>query len=704
MTAALNNTFQVPRLNLEAYEKFLHEQGLIFFRPDGNYSSAPSQTLTHRKWEKLESGRWRVYVDCGGVKLDLGYVVKLGSPRRLARDRSAYENEQRNLALFKELGISGVPELEEVASVDTTNYYIKVKFAGKCCLDFLDELTTERIKSITRDVIVTLKEVREKAGVFHGDLKPDQIILNALGKTTLVDWESGYDPRKANLKNLFGFLLPEFTPWEVIFSIRLDDPDLYFQRDAYSIGASLLALYTQTSLPLNFDLQSPVGILSYLHGLQKVLGPFPSFVWTALSAKYPALVHQTADGYELAEIDMTVIEKLPTMEEMVDQAAVTRRDSEEEVTYIKELLRGLLDYDPSKRWTLEKALTADFFRLELPVDIASIEQVSKEVFEQSLEKLGLISAGQFCVSDKVVNLKFKEFFKIEDRCVKFLLTSQENLREATLLTQLKEDNLSAAPQLIEELFSCDGRSALIFQDVGRPLSNQQKSLSMSDMVKIFSPVITALMLLHEKEILHGDVNETTITEKGCLIDWGRYATVSDVRGMWESPFARVSYLPAEVLLDIRYINSSEILSRDQFGLGAALYFAYTGKSFNRFPKNVYLFEWMSYNYKLAYLHILEAFLGPFPGGFYRLLKDVRFRGKAFVENGNQLAQPSKRYIKHIEPVQSLEKEIEAARKTRGDTEEAAQSLIQMIKGLMAHDPAERTSFEIVLKQLQGMVL
>lgn len=697
MTAALNNTSQVPLLNLEAYEKFLHERGLMFFRPDGNYSSASPQASTNWKWEKLESGRWRVYSDGNSV-------VKLGSPRRYARDKSTYENEQQNLALFKELGISGVPELEEEASVGTTNYYIKVKFAGSCSIDLMDELTTERIKSITRDVIVTLKEVREKAGVFHGDLKPDQIILNRFGKTTVVDWESGYNPKKADLNNLFGFLLPEFTPWEVICSIRLEDPDLYFQRDTYSIGASLLALYTQTPLPLNFDLQNPLGIASYLHGLQKVLGPFPQFVWDALSAKYPALVHQTADGYELPEIDMTVIEKLPTMEEMVDQAAVIRRDSEEDVAYLKELLRGLLDYDPSKRWTLEKALTADFFRLELPVDIASIEQVSKEVFEQSVEKLGLMSAGQLCVSDQVVNLKFKEFFKIEDVCVKFLLTSQENLREVALLNQLKEDNLSAAPQLIEALFSCDGRSALIFKDVGRPLSNQQKLWSMSEMVKIFSPVITALMLLHQKEILHGDVNETTITEQGCLIDWGRYATVSDVRGKWESPFARVSYLPAEVLLDIRYINSSEILSRDQFGLGAALYFAYTGKPFNQFPKSIYLFEWMSYNYKLAYLHILEAFLGPFPPAFYQFIKDIRYQGKAFVENGNQLAQPSKKYKKYIQSVQSLEKEIEVARITRGDTEETAQNLIQMIKELMAHDPAERIAFETVLKQLQGMVL
>jgi len=144
-------------------------------------------------------------------------VVKLDKPK--ANAEVGIDNE---IAILKKIHrVAHREHLQHApaAVFDIPEYgrgYIGEFYPGGDLLDFYNsnEATMKNRYSFFMPIMEAMKEMHQDCGIFHGDMKPEQIILtDGVEKIRVIDWEGAFDSR-AGVDSCSALHTPDFTSYK----------------------------------------------------------------------------------------------------------------------------------------------------------------------------------------------------------------------------------------------------------------------------------------------------------------------------------------------------------------------------------------------------------------------------------------------------------------------------------------------------------
>jgi len=180
-------------------------------------------------------------------------------------------------------------------------------------------------KEVIRNLLLSIKELQDRM-IIHADLKPENILINDEGQITIIDFGMAlFDVLPLERKD-FDVQTISYRAPEIFAKVNYDE-----KIDNWSIGIMinefLLGEYPHSSFDGDYDDENVHQKFFYLMGSP----PDDSILW-----------------------------KSPVMRS-VKRGMKRRYRIFEEDKYGRELVEGLLELDPSRRWSLSRCLVSPFF-------------------------------------------------------------------------------------------------------------------------------------------------------------------------------------------------------------------------------------------------------------------------------------------------------------------------------------------------------
>ena len=157
-------------------------------------------------------------------------------------DPSAQARFEREAEILSRVRHPNVVKLYDVGRVEAGSYIVLEQIPGTPLDEGEEELTPERVARVLERLAEAVQALHD-AGVFHRDIKPDNVILRLDGEPVLLDFGTAKDLRGETLTRTGDFLgTPEYVaPEEVGLS---DRSTLTPAVDVYGLGALMYFLLT----------------------------------------------------------------------------------------------------------------------------------------------------------------------------------------------------------------------------------------------------------------------------------------------------------------------------------------------------------------------------------------------------------------------------------------------------------------------------
>ena len=196
-------------------------------------------------------------------------------------------------------------------------------------------------KSLASQLLQGLAYLHRRA-VLHRDLKGSNLLLNNAGTLKIADFglaRTYYKRHRGDYTNRVVTLW--YRPPELLLGATQYGPEV----DTWGAGCLFLELFTRHPLFQGHD------EIHQLHVITQLLGPLSTSAWPSV---------ETLPWFELMRMqdertasDSDTPDAWAAIEANLSPAAVA-------------LARGLLAYDPAKRWTAAQALESPYFTTEEP--------------------------------------------------------------------------------------------------------------------------------------------------------------------------------------------------------------------------------------------------------------------------------------------------------------------------------------------------
>lgn len=169
--------------------------------------------------------------------LDTGREVAIKFLRDV-NNADARRRFEREVRLLEQLRHDGIIPLLGFSLDAPRPFYVMEFMRGGTLLNRAGQLSFETIRSIARRLAGVLAFLHGR-GAIHRDLKPDNLLVDDVGDTTLADFGLGNDPRctvlfTASAGGTYGYVAPELYGGAPATAAS----------DCYSLGATLFHLLT----------------------------------------------------------------------------------------------------------------------------------------------------------------------------------------------------------------------------------------------------------------------------------------------------------------------------------------------------------------------------------------------------------------------------------------------------------------------------
>lgn len=228
------------------------------------------------------------------------------------------------------------------------------------------QFSAAHLKSLARQLFAGLDYLHRKA-VLHRDLKGSNILLNNQGRLKLADFGLARFYTKRRLGDYTNRVVTLwYRPPELLFG----ETQYGSEVDMWGAGCIFLELFVKKPV---FQSETELG---QVHAITDILGPVTKENWPEVDK---------LAWYEMVKPAAAVAVEAGPAKDYV--AAAFGKYLDESAL---EVARGLLTYDPRKRWTAKQALASGYFgrspKPELPAGLLSALEGEWHEYESRREK------------------------------------------------------------------------------------------------------------------------------------------------------------------------------------------------------------------------------------------------------------------------------------------------------------------------------
>ena len=281
-----------------------------------------------------------------------------------------YENAGKcEIEILKQLkGNPYFPQLHEYFCKDRCIYLIQ---------DYLSSNLEEKlvyhtysvnsIRKIAKDILLGLQQLnRLDRPIIHGDLKPDNIMINRHNNVKLIDFSNAfyldkYDRRRWSIfRTVCSFFKTYETPYIQAISYRAPEiileTDLVEKVDIWSLGCILVELFTGKIL---FDFDSNQDKL-HMEAIFNMLGDDYSITGYV---RYDVMEYffEMNSYYDFYFKKSYKVSPNRTLESVLCESNIGR--DKEDLSDFTDFLKCMLVINPMDRWTVDKLLEHDYLNL-----------------------------------------------------------------------------------------------------------------------------------------------------------------------------------------------------------------------------------------------------------------------------------------------------------------------------------------------------
>ncbi|WFD48849.1 [pyruvate dehydrogenase (acetyl-transferring)] kinase [Malassezia furfur] len=274
-----------------------------------------------------------------------GSLVALKKIRMEAVKEGFPVTSMREIKLLQSLRHENVIRLQEIMTSRAGSVYMVFEYMEHDLNGVLVHpevtFTDAHRKSLASQLLQGLAYLHRRA-VLHRDLKGSNLLLNNAGTLKIADFglaRTYYKRHRGDYTNRVVTLW--YRPPELLLGATQYGPEV----DTWGAGCLFLELFTRHPLFQGHD------EIHQLHVITQLLGPLSTSAWPSV---------ETLPWFELMRMqdertasDSDTPDAWAAIEANLSPAAVA-------------LARGLLAYDPAKRWTAAQALESPYFTTEEP--------------------------------------------------------------------------------------------------------------------------------------------------------------------------------------------------------------------------------------------------------------------------------------------------------------------------------------------------
>lgn len=325
-------TSPVPALINEAPPKAQEKPTMPRSRPSRPYLGSP-----YHKLAQVGEGTYgKVYKAVGGDRLNLVALKRI----RMEGEKDGFPvTAMREIKLLQALDHPNIIKLHEMV-VSKGSVYMVMQYMDHDLTGVLSQpmfiFSEAHRKSLCQQMLSGLAYLHRR-GILHRDMKGSNILLNSKGELKLADFGLARHYHKSHKLDYTNRVItlwyrsPELLMGETVYGPSVD---------VWSAGCIMLELYLRKAAFQGND------EINQLEVIYKDLGTPNEIDWPGLA---------TLPWYELVKPK----HELPS-------AFDTRFGGYLSVEG-KKVALGLLNFDPEKRWTAQRALDSDFFSEEEPL-------------------------------------------------------------------------------------------------------------------------------------------------------------------------------------------------------------------------------------------------------------------------------------------------------------------------------------------------
>ncbi|TKY85581.1 hypothetical protein EX895_005743 [Sporisorium graminicola] len=228
------------------------------------------------------------------------------------------------------------------------------------------QFSAAHLKSLAQQLFAGLDYLHRKA-VLHRDLKGSNILLNNQGRLKLADFGLARFYAKRRLGDYTNRVVTLwYRPPELLFG----ETQYGSEVDMWGAGCIFLELFVKKPV---FQSETELG---QVHAITDILGPVTKANWPEVDK---------LAWFEMVKPAAAVTDEAESIKDYVGAAFGKYLDDS-----ALEVARGLLTYDPRKRWTAKQALASDYFhkspKAELPAGLLSALDGEWHEYESRREK------------------------------------------------------------------------------------------------------------------------------------------------------------------------------------------------------------------------------------------------------------------------------------------------------------------------------
>lgn len=268
-------------------------------------------------------------------------IYAMKSLRLNHQDKRNIEHTEREIEMLKKLKHPNIVDLIDFIEQDT-HVFIIMGYMDTDMKQFLGKLTTqlsmEFVKSVARKLVAGLKCVHDNR-ILHRDIKSSNILMDSSGGVRIADFSLSRFC-SSNDRGLYtqGVVSLAYRPPEIL----LGEPRYSAAIDVWSLGVLLVELATG-SCPFKGDSE-----LGQLFEIFKILGPPSNQFLKTYCSNFPDL-RVPSHNSRLAE-------------HLLCNNRVALEDESSDFGYFVDLVERCLEFDPSKRLTVDKAMKHEFLK------------------------------------------------------------------------------------------------------------------------------------------------------------------------------------------------------------------------------------------------------------------------------------------------------------------------------------------------------